>query len=102
MPVTSADVLHVAALARLRLSPDEVERLAGELSDILGHVAELVTADSAGGGAEPLPATTWPAPLRSDAVPAAALAIPPSQLAPTFEHGFFTVPRLGAMEAPPP
>jgi aspartyl-tRNA(Asn)/glutamyl-tRNA(Gln) amidotransferase subunit C len=99
MPVTSADVLHVAALARLRLSPDEVERLTGELSDILGHVAELAAADSA--GAEPVPATTWPAPLRSDAVPAAALAIPPSHLAPSFEHGFFTVPRLGSMEVPP-
>lgn len=32
------EVLHVAKLARLRLSDDEVERIAGELSGILEHV----------------------------------------------------------------
>jgi aspartyl-tRNA(Asn)/glutamyl-tRNA(Gln) amidotransferase subunit C len=31
-------VLHVARLSRLRLSEEEVERMAGELSGILGHV----------------------------------------------------------------
>ncbi len=34
-------VLHVARLARLRLSDDEVERMAGELSKILEHVARM-------------------------------------------------------------
>jgi aspartyl-tRNA(Asn)/glutamyl-tRNA(Gln) amidotransferase subunit C len=31
-------VLHVARLARLRLSDEEVERMAGEMSQILEHV----------------------------------------------------------------
>jgi aspartyl-tRNA(Asn)/glutamyl-tRNA(Gln) amidotransferase subunit C len=31
-------VLHVARLARLRLSEEEVERMSGELSTILDHV----------------------------------------------------------------
>jgi aspartyl-tRNA(Asn)/glutamyl-tRNA(Gln) amidotransferase subunit C len=31
-------VLHVAKLARLRLSDEEVDRMAGELSKILEHV----------------------------------------------------------------
>jgi aspartyl-tRNA(Asn)/glutamyl-tRNA(Gln) amidotransferase subunit C len=34
-------VLHVAKLARLRLSEAEVERMAGELSGILGHVDRI-------------------------------------------------------------
>jgi aspartyl-tRNA(Asn)/glutamyl-tRNA(Gln) amidotransferase subunit C len=34
-------VLHVAKLARLRLSEEEVERMAGELSGILGHVDRI-------------------------------------------------------------
>jgi aspartyl-tRNA(Asn)/glutamyl-tRNA(Gln) amidotransferase subunit C len=41
-------VLHVAKLARLRLSETEVERMAGELSGILDHVdriGELELAD---------------------------------------------------------
>jgi aspartyl-tRNA(Asn)/glutamyl-tRNA(Gln) amidotransferase subunit C len=34
-------VLHVARLARLRLSEEEVDRMAGELSQILGHVEKM-------------------------------------------------------------
>jgi aspartyl-tRNA(Asn)/glutamyl-tRNA(Gln) amidotransferase subunit C len=34
-------VLHVAKLARLRLDDGEVERMAGELSKILGHVETM-------------------------------------------------------------
>jgi aspartyl-tRNA(Asn)/glutamyl-tRNA(Gln) amidotransferase subunit C len=38
-------VLHVAKLARLRLSEDEVEKMAGELSGILGHVDRISELD---------------------------------------------------------
>jgi len=34
-------ILHVAKLARLRLSEAEVERMAGELSGILDHVGRI-------------------------------------------------------------
>jgi aspartyl-tRNA(Asn)/glutamyl-tRNA(Gln) amidotransferase subunit C len=34
-------VLHVARLARLRLDDDEVERMSGELSGILGHIEKI-------------------------------------------------------------
>jgi aspartyl-tRNA(Asn)/glutamyl-tRNA(Gln) amidotransferase subunit C len=34
-------VLHVARLARLRLTDEEVERMAGELSSILDHVERI-------------------------------------------------------------
>jgi aspartyl-tRNA(Asn)/glutamyl-tRNA(Gln) amidotransferase subunit C len=41
-------VLHVAKLARLKLSDDEVERMAGELSQILGHVDRMTELDLEG------------------------------------------------------
>ena len=34
-------VLHVAKLARLRLTDDEVERMSGELSTILDHIETI-------------------------------------------------------------
>jgi aspartyl-tRNA(Asn)/glutamyl-tRNA(Gln) amidotransferase subunit C len=38
-------VLHVAKLARLRLTDDEVERMTGELAKILGHVEQIEALD---------------------------------------------------------
>ena len=38
-------VLHVARLARLQLTDDEVERMAGELSSILGHIERISELD---------------------------------------------------------
>jgi aspartyl-tRNA(Asn)/glutamyl-tRNA(Gln) amidotransferase subunit C len=38
-------VLHVAKLARLELSDDEVERMAAELSGILEHVDRIAALD---------------------------------------------------------
>jgi aspartyl-tRNA(Asn)/glutamyl-tRNA(Gln) amidotransferase subunit C len=34
-------VLHVARLARLRLSDEEVERMSGELTSILDHIEKI-------------------------------------------------------------
>jgi aspartyl-tRNA(Asn)/glutamyl-tRNA(Gln) amidotransferase subunit C len=41
-------VLHVAKLARLRLSDEEVERMVGELSGILDHVDRIGNLDLEG------------------------------------------------------
>jgi aspartyl-tRNA(Asn)/glutamyl-tRNA(Gln) amidotransferase subunit C len=41
-------VLHVAKLARLRLSDEEVERMVGELSGILEHVDRIGNLDLEG------------------------------------------------------
>lgn len=41
-------VLHVARLARLRLSDEELERMAGELSGILEHVDRIASLDLEG------------------------------------------------------
>ncbi len=41
-------VLHVARLARLELSDEEVERMTGELSGILEHVEKIAGLDLEG------------------------------------------------------
>jgi aspartyl-tRNA(Asn)/glutamyl-tRNA(Gln) amidotransferase subunit C len=41
-------VLHVARLARLRLTDEEIERMAGELSGILEHVDRISELDLEG------------------------------------------------------
>ena len=41
-------VLHVARLARLELTDDEVERMAGELSKVLDHIEKIRELDLAG------------------------------------------------------
>lgn len=38
-------VLHVARLARLRLTDEEVERMTGELGDILEHIEAIQALD---------------------------------------------------------
>ncbi len=38
-------VLHVARLARLRLSEEEIERMTGELSSILDHIDTISEVD---------------------------------------------------------
>jgi aspartyl-tRNA(Asn)/glutamyl-tRNA(Gln) amidotransferase subunit C len=40
-----AQVLHVARLARLELSDDEVERMARELSKVLDHIEKISELD---------------------------------------------------------
>jgi len=41
-------VLYVARLARLRLSDEEIERMTGELSTILGHIDTISELDLEG------------------------------------------------------
>ena len=48
MSISREDVLHVARLARLTLTEDEVDRATEQLSGILEHVAALSELDLAG------------------------------------------------------
>jgi aspartyl-tRNA(Asn)/glutamyl-tRNA(Gln) amidotransferase subunit C len=43
-----SQVLHVARLARLKLSDDEVERMARELSKVLDHIEKISELDLRG------------------------------------------------------
>jgi len=48
MKITPDEVSHVANLARLHLSPEEVEIMARQLDDILTYVAKLNELDTEG------------------------------------------------------
>ncbi|HEY5477478.1 MAG TPA: Asp-tRNA(Asn)/Glu-tRNA(Gln) amidotransferase subunit GatC [Tepidiformaceae bacterium] len=58
MALTSEEVLHIARLARMSLTDDEVSRFAAQLSGILDHFAALAAVDT--DGVEP---TAHPLPL---------------------------------------
>jgi aspartyl-tRNA(Asn)/glutamyl-tRNA(Gln) amidotransferase subunit C len=93
MAITREDVLHVAELARLELTEEEIERLGGQLNAILeavGKVSELELAD--------VPPTSHPLDLvnvwaedepRPSLAPEVALANAPER-----EGGFFRVPPM--------
>jgi aspartyl-tRNA(Asn)/glutamyl-tRNA(Gln) amidotransferase subunit C len=46
--IDRAEVLHVARLARLELSDEEVDRMAVELSAVLGHIEKISELDLEG------------------------------------------------------
>lgn len=91
--ISLEEVRHVANLARLELSDDELAVLRGELSALLGHVEQIQRLDTDG-----VPPTAHPLPLsnvlRPDEVlpcltPAEAL-----EAAPATEQGRFLVPSI--------
>jgi aspartyl-tRNA(Asn)/glutamyl-tRNA(Gln) amidotransferase subunit C len=97
MAVTREDVVHVAGLARLRLTEEEIERFTVQLSGILQHMEELKELDVS--GVEPVGgAAEWQAPLRSEDAGPDGLSRELRELAPAWQDGFFTVPRLAALD----
>ena len=88
-------VLHVARLARLRLSDDELERMPAELSKILEHVERMNRLEL--GGVEPTShVVELQSGLRED-VPRPSLPREKAlQGAPDVADGGFRVPSPGA------
>jgi aspartyl-tRNA(Asn)/glutamyl-tRNA(Gln) amidotransferase subunit C len=100
--IARKDVEHVAALASLALTDEEVDRLGRDLGSILGYVAELQELDTT--GVEPLThvselfaageATPLAETLRAD-VPRASLSrAVVMQTAPATDGTFFKVPKV--------
>lgn len=58
MALTSEEVLHIARLARIALSEDDVQRFTAQLSGILDHFEALAAVDTEG-----LEPTAHPLPL---------------------------------------
>jgi len=59
-PISRADVAHVARLARLDLTDDELEQFTVQLGAVLEHARDVEALDTAG-----VPATAHPLPLRN-------------------------------------
>jgi aspartyl-tRNA(Asn)/glutamyl-tRNA(Gln) amidotransferase subunit C len=93
MEITRDEVLHVAKLARLALSDEEVERFRGQLSAILEAVGKVSELDLDG-----VPPTSHPLDLvnvLADDEPVASLSREEALAnAPDPENGFFGVPPV--------
>jgi aspartyl-tRNA(Asn)/glutamyl-tRNA(Gln) amidotransferase subunit C len=91
--ITRAEVEHVARLARLALTPEEVDVLTGELATILEHAASVSALDTDG-----VPPTAHPLPLvnvfRPDEPRPGLDRDEVLREAPASEDGRFRVPRV--------
>jgi len=94
MPALSTDdVARLAALARIDLGPDELERLAGELDAVVAAVASVSSVVS-----DDVPATSHPLPLsdvyREDVVEPSLPVDDVLAGAPAAQDGRFLVPQI--------
>jgi aspartyl-tRNA(Asn)/glutamyl-tRNA(Gln) amidotransferase subunit C len=91
--ITRADVEHVAMLARLALTDEEIEQLTGELGAIVDYAAEVSALDTAD-----VPPTAHPLPLvnvfRPDDPRPGLDRDEVLAQAPAAEDGQFRVPRI--------
>jgi aspartyl-tRNA(Asn)/glutamyl-tRNA(Gln) amidotransferase subunit C len=93
MSVDLVTVKRVARLARIAVSPQEAERMVGELNGILGFVAQLDEVDVA--GVEPMTSVVeMKMKMRADVVSDGAKAGDILANAPLSEDGFFMVPKV--------
>lgn len=91
--ISRADVEHVATLARLGLSEEEIEEFTGQLGAILEHAAQVSALDTAD-----VPPTAHPLPLlnvfRADDVEPGLDRDEVLREAPATEDGEFRVPPI--------
>jgi aspartyl-tRNA(Asn)/glutamyl-tRNA(Gln) amidotransferase subunit C len=93
-PTLSRDeVVHVAVLARLALTDEEIDVFTGQLAAVLEHAADVSALDTAG-----VPPTAHPLPLvnvlRDDVVRPGLDRDEVLAAAPAAESGRFRVPRI--------
>ena len=93
MSVSPEQVRHIAKLARIAMSDDELERLVPELNNILGWVEQLGEVDT--DGVEPLATVIdQKLRLRDDVVTDGDIRDQVLANAPEAQHGFFAVPKV--------
>jgi aspartyl-tRNA(Asn)/glutamyl-tRNA(Gln) amidotransferase subunit C len=93
MSIDHATVRRIARLARIKVSDDEVPRLANELNGILGWIEQLNEVDVS--GIEPMTSVVamkmqW----REDQVTDGGIPAEIVANAPVSEDGFFVVPKV--------
>ena len=93
MSVDAATVRHIAKLARIAVSDEEVAALEPELNNILGWIEQLQEVDVT--GVQPMTAVI-PNTLRmrQDVVNDGGIRDDVLANAPAAEHGFFAVPKV--------
>ena len=93
MSVDAKTVRHIAKLARIAVSDAEVQKLAPELSNILGWVEQLgeVNVEGVAPMTAVIPNTLR---LRADEVTEGDRRDEVLANAPVAEHGFFAVPKV--------
>ena len=93
--ITRDDVAHLAGLARIHLSDDELDRLAPELAKIVDAVAGVSEALEGAGDIEPM---SHPTPIRNvfrtDEVDSCLAQDEALAGAPASEQGRFLVPKI--------
>ena len=93
MSVSPEQVRHIAKLARIAMSDEEIERLVPELNNLLGWVEQLEEVNT--DGVEPLTAVVPnKLRLREDKVTDGDCRDEILANAPVAEHGFFAVPKV--------
>jgi aspartyl-tRNA(Asn)/glutamyl-tRNA(Gln) amidotransferase subunit C len=93
MSVSNQQVRHIAKLARIAMSDEELERLVPELNNILGWVEQLGEVDT--DGVEPLATVVdQKLRLRDDVVTDGNIRDKVLANAPEAQHGFFAVPKV--------
>jgi aspartyl-tRNA(Asn)/glutamyl-tRNA(Gln) amidotransferase subunit C len=92
-PLSRDDVAHVATLARLELTEDELEQFTRQLGAVLDHAADVAALDTAG-----VPPTAHPLPLvnvlRDDEPRPGLDRDEVLAEAPSAQDGRFRVPRI--------
>ena len=93
MSVSPEQVRHIAKLARIAMSDEELDRLLPELNNILGWVEQLAEVDTE--GVEPLATVIdQKLRLRDDEVTDGDCRDAVLANAPDAQHGFFAVPKV--------
>jgi aspartyl-tRNA(Asn)/glutamyl-tRNA(Gln) amidotransferase subunit C len=93
MSVSNEQVRHIAKLARIAMTDEELDRLVPELNNILGWVEQLGEVDT--DGVEPLATVIdQKLRLRDDLVTDGGCRDEILANAPEAQHGFFAVPKV--------
>jgi len=93
MSLSEHDVRHVAMLARLELTDDEVEAMRDDLNSILGHIDEIQRLDLA--SVPPMAHATAVTNVTRDDIVVAPLPQDVAVMnAPQSENGAFVIPQI--------